>query len=158
MRKTLLLIALITTWSVLLKVPVWAQHEATEDLRAAPPSSVETAPAESSGLPRAQQKPPFTASAVSPEQTLVSTGGIVGITVKNTQGENLGEIQELMIDRQSGRIVYALVTCSGVFGLHQKTLAIPWETLKVGINQTDVVVELPNDQFSSPTQVTLSHR
>jgi hypothetical protein len=63
-----------------------------------------------------------------------------------------------MIDHQSGRIVYALVTCSGVFGMNQKTLAIPWETLKVDLNQTDVVVELRKDQVSPPTHMTLSQR
>jgi len=82
---------------------------------------------------------------------------LVGTTIKNAQGENLGEIQELMLD-QSGRIVYALVKCSGIFGTKQKTLAVPWETLKVGLNQTEVVVELRNDHLYPPAQMAVSQR
>ncbi|HEV8713957.1 MAG TPA: PRC-barrel domain-containing protein [Candidatus Binatia bacterium] len=128
------------------------------------PSSVETAPTPVQPYPHppatapSQQSSPLTPSSPAQGPTLVSTSGIVGTAVKNAQGENLGEIGELMIDHQSGRIAYALVTCSGVFGTNQKTLAIPWEAPKVGLNQTEVVAELRDDQASPPTQVTLSQR
>jgi len=63
-----------------------------------------------------------------------------------------------MLDQQSGRIVYVLVTCSEMFGMKQKTLAIPWDTLKLELNQGNVVVELRNDQLYPPAPTTLSQR
>jgi sporulation protein YlmC with PRC-barrel domain len=162
MKKTLLLIAVLTACSALPQVTAFARHETTENI---PPAPVEVAPTEASEshsrpptAPLTQQSPPLGQSAPAREHTLVSTGGIVGLSVKSAQGEDLGEIQELMIDHQSGRIVYALVKCSNALGMHQKTLAIPWETLKVGLNQIDVVVELPGGQFSPPDHMSLSQR
>jgi len=161
MKKIMPGLLLVTAGSALLAVTVFAQLEGTgENSSGVSPSSVEAVPVQSHPQPpapsTAQPRPALTPDAPAQGATLVSTSGIVGTAVKNAQGETLGEIRELMIDHQSGRIVYALVTCSGVFGTKQKTLAIPWETLKVGINQTDVVAELRTDQQSSP--VALSQR
>ncbi|HKA55514.1 MAG TPA: PRC-barrel domain-containing protein [Candidatus Binatia bacterium] len=161
MKKMMPRLLLVAAGGALLAVTAFAQLEGTgENSSGTSPSSVEAVPAQphaqSPAPSPAQPRSTLTPDTPAPGQTLVSISGLVGTAVKNTQGETLGEIRELMIDHQSGRIVYAMVTCSGVFGMRQKTLAIPWETLKVGLNQTEVVAELRNDQPSPP--VALSQR
>jgi sporulation protein YlmC with PRC-barrel domain len=158
MKKMMPRLLLVAAGGALLAVTAFAQLEGTgENGSGISPSSVEAVPHSQPLTPSpTQPRSALTPDTPAPGQTLVSTSGLVGTAVKNTQGETLGEIRELMIDHQSGRIVYAMVTCSGVFGMKQKTLAIPWETLKVGLNQTEVVAELRNDQPSPP--VALSQR
>lgn len=60
---------------------------------------------------------------------LLSAQSITGDRVRNPAGEDLGKIDELMIDLQSGRIAYAVLSCGGFLGLGNKLFAIPWPAL-----------------------------
>jgi len=73
---------------------------------------------------------------------LLSTSTLVGTTVKNTQGTELGKIHELMIDPTSGCIAPVVVVFGGVLGMKQKWVELPWEALKVGLGTPEVIVEL----------------
>lgn len=54
---------------------------------------------------------------------------IIDTAVKNSSGDDLGTIKELVIDPVSGHMVYAVVSFGGVFGLGDKLFAIPWKAL-----------------------------
>lgn len=101
------------------------------------------------GEAAAQQSIPLAAGKPTQQQPLVASSTIVGAMVKNPQGEDLGEIQELMIDPKSGRIVHALLSFGGVLGVGQKQVAIPWETFKMGLGQEEFVVELSKEQLQN---------
>lgn len=60
---------------------------------------------------------------------LFKASKLIGYSVKNGQGEELGEIEELMIDPQNGRITYAVLSVGGFLGMGDKLFAIPWEAL-----------------------------
>ncbi|WP_139556724.1 PRC-barrel domain-containing protein [Methylotetracoccus oryzae] len=55
---------------------------------------------------------------------------IIGTDIKNSKGENLGDIKELVLDPESGRVVYAVVSFGGVLGIGDKLFAVPWRVLK----------------------------
>lgn len=125
-----------------------------------PTAAQESAPASESRAQRplesgetAKTTIPLTTDKPMQQQPLVSNTAVIGATVKNAQGEKLGDIRELMIDPQSGRIVYIMLTSSGFLGTGEKSLAIPWEALKVGLGQNELVVEMDNGklQASDPT-------
>jgi len=73
--------------------------------------------------------------------------------VKNTQGEDLGKIEELMIDPQSGRISSAMLSFGGVLGMNEKRIEIPWDTLQVGLGKKELIVEMDKEQLR-PTPST----
>jgi sporulation protein YlmC with PRC-barrel domain len=54
---------------------------------------------------------------------------IIGTTVKDAQADKLGDIKDLVIDPESGQIVYAVVSFGGVLGLGDKLFAVPWTAL-----------------------------
>lgn len=54
---------------------------------------------------------------------------IIGTTVKNTAGEKLGDIKDLVLDPDSGQMVYAVVSFGGVLSVGDKLFAIPWKAL-----------------------------
>ncbi len=62
---------------------------------------------------------------------LLSSSSITGDSVKNRAGEDLGNIQELMIDVSSGKIEYAVLSFGGILGLGDKYFAIPFNQLEV---------------------------
>jgi sporulation protein YlmC with PRC-barrel domain len=54
---------------------------------------------------------------------------IIGTNVKNPNGDNLGDIKELVLDPESGQVVYAVVSFGGILGVGDKLFALPWKAL-----------------------------
>src|SRR4029450_1126839 len=50
----------------------------------------------------------------------------IGANGENPQGQNLGEIKDIVIDRASGRMAYAVVSFGGFLGMGEKLFAVPW--------------------------------
>ncbi len=63
--------------------------------------------------------------------TILSSSTITGDKVVNRQGENLGDIKDLMIDTSNGRIAYAVLEFGGFLGLGSKLFAVPLSAMEV---------------------------
>jgi sporulation protein YlmC with PRC-barrel domain len=57
------------------------------------------------------------------------TSKLIGTDVENPQGENLGEIADVVLDPQTGQVAYAVLSFGGILGLGEKYFAIPWAAL-----------------------------
>jgi len=57
---------------------------------------------------------------------LVKGSTFIGADVENSKGEDLGDIKDVVIDRATGRIAYAVVSFGGFMGLGDKLYAVPW--------------------------------
>lgn len=62
---------------------------------------------------------------------LISSSTITGDHVKNNKGEDLGKIEDLMIDTNDGAIQYAVLSFGGILGMGEKLFAVPFDRLKV---------------------------
>src|SRR5579872_5107597 len=62
---------------------------------------------------------------------VLSAGTLKGDAVKNAAGEDLGKIEEIMLDVPSGRVAYAVLSFGGFLGIGNKLFAIPWEALSL---------------------------
>ncbi len=60
---------------------------------------------------------------------LLSATSIEGTTVRNTDGEKIGEIKDLMINLQNGDVAYAVLSFGGFLGFGEKLFAIPMESI-----------------------------
>ncbi len=56
---------------------------------------------------------------------------LVGMTVRNTKGEDLGSVQGLALDLKNAKVVYAAMAYGGVAGVGSKMFAVPWEALSI---------------------------
>ena len=54
---------------------------------------------------------------------------IIGTQVKNSNEDSLGKIKELVLDPESGQVVYAVVSFGGLLGVGDKLFALPWKAL-----------------------------
>jgi sporulation protein YlmC with PRC-barrel domain len=74
---------------------------------------------------------------------------LIGAGVKSTQGENLGKIDELVIDPHDARIKAAVVSVGGVLGLGAKSVAIPWDkmTMGTGADRDTIIVAMGKDEL-----------
>jgi sporulation protein YlmC with PRC-barrel domain len=66
--------------------------------------------------------------------------GLTGMEVKNHLGENLGEIQDLVLDLPSGRISYVVLSVGGFLGVGEKYIAIPPSVFTVAPGGEKVVL------------------
>lgn len=53
---------------------------------------------------------------------------LVGKSVKNLQGEDIGQIEELVIG-SNGEVGYAVLSFGGFLGMGDKLFAVPWASL-----------------------------
>jgi len=56
-------------------------------------------------------------------------GKIIGSKVINLKGETLGKIENLVVDIDTGRIVYAVLDSGGFLGIGDKLFPVPWKSL-----------------------------
>jgi sporulation protein YlmC with PRC-barrel domain len=54
-----------------------------------------------------------------------------GDRVRNSAGEDLGMVDDIMIDIPSGRVAYVVLSVGGVLGMGNKLFALPWDVLTV---------------------------
>lgn len=73
---------------------------------------------------------------------LLSTETILGSDVKNPQGQDVGDLKQLMLDPHSGRVMYAVVAMGGFLGMGEKTIIVPWNALEVARNGTSLVLNV----------------
>jgi len=73
---------------------------------------------------------------------VISSDRVEGTTVYNTAGEKLGSIDDLMIDKVSGQVRYAVMEFGGFLGMGTDRYPIPWSMLKYDTSQDGYVVPL----------------
>jgi sporulation protein YlmC with PRC-barrel domain len=56
---------------------------------------------------------------------------LIGMNIENRNGEGVGEINDLVIDGNTGKVRYAAVTYGGFLGVGDKMFAVPFEAFKV---------------------------
>jgi sporulation protein YlmC with PRC-barrel domain len=61
---------------------------------------------------------------------LLSATTITGDEVCNLLDEELGTIQDLMLDVTEGKIRYAVLASGGFLGMGDRLFAVPWKALK----------------------------
>jgi sporulation protein YlmC with PRC-barrel domain len=81
---------------------------------------------------------------VTTEETssVISADKVEGTTVYNTKGEKLGSIEEVMIDKLSGKVAYAVLSFGGFLGIGDRHHPLPWQVLKYDTNQGGYVINL----------------
>ena len=66
-----------------------------------------------------------------PGPSLMGAETLVGNIVYDANGEDLGDIKEIMLDMRGGSIGYAVLSFGGFLGLGEKFFAVPWSALKL---------------------------
>ena len=60
---------------------------------------------------------------------LIASDKVEGTAVRRSDGDKLGTIQRVMIDKRSGRVAYAVMTFGGFLGIGDEYRALPWSVL-----------------------------
>jgi sporulation protein YlmC with PRC-barrel domain len=74
--------------------------------------------------------------------TMIAASKVNGTKVYNNAGEALGSIYDLMLDKQSGQVNYAIMSFGGFLGIGEKYHPLPWSELSYSIANDGYVVNL----------------
>jgi sporulation protein YlmC with PRC-barrel domain len=73
---------------------------------------------------------------------VLSAGTLAGDRIRNTAGEDLGKVEEIMIDVASGRVAYVVLSFGGFLGIGDKLFAVPWDSLRVDEGEHQFVLDV----------------
>jgi len=69
--------------------------------------------------------------------------------VRNGANEDLGKIEEIMIDIPSGRVAYAVLSFGGFLGIGDKFFAVPWNALRLDEGAGEFVLDIDRKTLES---------
>jgi sporulation protein YlmC with PRC-barrel domain len=78
---------------------------------------------------------------------MLSSTTLRGDEVVDTFGESLGKIEDFMIELQSGKVGYAVLSFGGVLGIGDKLFAVPWSALRVDTNEKRFVLDASKEKL-----------
>lgn len=81
--------------------------------------------------------------------SVISSDKVNGTVVYNPNGEKLGSIDHLMIDKLSGQVRYAVMEFGGFLGIGTDRYPLPWNSMKYDTGLEGYVVSLSKEQLEN---------
>jgi len=85
---------------------------------------------------------------------LIAAEKVQDTTVYNRNGDNLGSVFGLMIDKVNGRVSYAVMSFGGFLGIGERYHPLPWGTLTYDTARGGYVVDLTREQLEGAPSYT----
>jgi sporulation protein YlmC with PRC-barrel domain len=82
-----------------------------------------------------------------PGPFLMGAGTLLGEEVYGINDEHLGDIKEFMLEMDTGRVAYAVLSFGGFIGLGEKLFAVPWNALKLDTVNKRFVLNVDKDRL-----------
>src|SRR3954469_18024768 len=72
---------------------------------------------------------------------LISSQKVDGTAVYNRSGDRLGDVDHMMIDKFTGQVEYAVLSCGGFLGVGEEYSPLPWKSLTYDTNLGGYVLD-----------------
>jgi sporulation protein YlmC with PRC-barrel domain len=82
---------------------------------------------------------------------------LIGTAVRNAQDENVGNIEDLIVDPVSQRVHYAVLSFGGFLGMGDKLFAFPVNLFTAGKKQSELVLNLEKDKLKNAPGFDRNH-
>lgn len=83
----------------------------------------------------------------SPYHHLIASDKVEGTAVRRPNGETIGTIARLMIEKKTGRVAYAVMEMSTLPGLEQRHVTLPWGVLDYNVDLDAYELDLNDRQL-----------
>lgn len=80
-----------------------------------------------------------------PSGRLITASQVQGTAVYDTKLEKLGRVEDVMIQKASGRIAYAILTFGGFLGIGDRYYPLPWDKLRYDTELGGYVVDIDRE-------------
>lgn len=82
---------------------------------------------------------------------------IIGTSVVNPDGDSLGDIKEVVIDRRTGRVAYSVISFGGFLGMGEKLFAIPFCAFNYNVTRNEYVLDISRERLKAAPGFAASH-
>jgi sporulation protein YlmC with PRC-barrel domain len=89
---------------------------------------------------------PVGTAGAAPEHRMLPLSNIIGMDVHNRQGERLGRIDEIVLNRD-GSVNYAVIAHGGFLGIGDNHVAVPWDRLTLDAERQGAVMDTTREQL-----------
>jgi sporulation protein YlmC with PRC-barrel domain len=89
-----------------------------------------------------------------PSGRLIAAKQVQNATVYNTALEKLGTIEDVMIDKETGRVAYAILSHGGFLGIGDQYYPLPWEKLHYDLEMGGYIVDISQDVLQGAPSYT----
>jgi sporulation protein YlmC with PRC-barrel domain len=76
---------------------------------------------------------------------VLAASTLAGDHVRNGAGDDLGSIEEIMLDLEGGRIAYAVLSFGGFLGIGDKLFAVPWSALRIDRDEHAFILDVDRE-------------
>ena len=74
------------------------------------------------------------------DHPLVPVSRVKGQTVYNREGDKLGKVEDVAIEKASGRVAYAILSFGGLLGMGERHYPVPWKLLDYDTDKRGYVI------------------
>lgn len=67
--------------------------------------------------------------------------------VRNMQGQDIGEVEDYMLDLSRGCVEYAVLSFGGFLGIGEKLFAIPWESMRLDTENHAWILDVSKERL-----------
>lgn len=89
-----------------------------------------------------------------PSGHLIAAKQVQGTTVYSLALDKLGTVEDVMIDKRSGRIAYAILGFGGFLGIGDRLYPLPWEKLRYDPEMGGYVVDIDRSMLEGAPSYT----
>lgn len=87
--------------------------------------------------------------------TAIRAKKVLGTSVKDTSGDKIGTVEDLVLDKQTNTILFAVVGFGGVLGMGEKFHPLPWAVLNYDEDEDAYVVPYTKDELKAAPADTI---
>lgn len=87
------------------------------------------------------------AEVMSRPHVLIGSDRVDGTAVRRPNGDMIGHVERLMIDKESGQVMYAVLSFGGFLGMGTNLLPLPWARLKYNRKLEAYELDLTEDEL-----------
>jgi uncharacterized protein YrrD len=88
--------------------------------------------------------------------TAIRAKKVIGTTVKDTSGEKIGTVEDIVLDKQSNAILVAVVGFGGVLKMGEKFHPLPWAVLNYDETEDAYIVPYTKDELKAAPSDSIS--
>ena len=89
---------------------------------------------------------------------LISSEKVDGTAVYNRNGDSLGTVDHVMIDKFTGQVEYAVMSFGGFLGIGESYNPVPWKSLTYDVNLGGYVLDADRTRLESAPRLQSSVR
>lgn len=74
---------------------------------------------------------------------------LCGNKIRNNKNEDLGKLEDIMLDPSDGRIAYGVLSFGGFIGIGEKLFAVPWSSLRLDQSKKEFVLDYDKEALKN---------